>query len=238
MASKSGRAFSASLKPAWTQQKILDWLAEHKGAFSAYVITHDKDVNPETGEIVEPHTHVYIEYDTPRKVSTVANLLGVEENFIEVVRNKKGMLRYLTHKDQETKVKYNDEDVYTNADIDYKTAVMGAMLSDKEIAEYIRNGRGLELLGIVPAGKLRTIQAFLHFDRSGIIAEEIKRLNEKIDTIVEFTQQCKRMADGLALALRSVGNSLESSARELAEALGKIKILRYSDIILDKELEK
>lgn len=227
--SKSGRAFSVSLKPAWTKEKIAEWLAEHKGAFMAYVITHDRDVNADTGEAVEPHTHVYIEYDTPRKVSTVANLLGVADNFVEVVRNKKGMLRYLTHKDLKTKVKYNDDEVYTNSDTDYKTAVMGAMLSDKEVAEYIRSGRGLELLGIVSASKLRTIQAFLHYDKSVVVAEEIKRLNSKIDTIVDFVQQCKLMADNLALALRAVGSSLEVSARELAEALGKIKVVPHID---------
>lgn len=226
MPSIAGRAFSASLKPAWTKEQIAIWLAEHKGAFDAYIINHDKDVNDETGEIVEPHTHVYIEYDTPRKVSTVARLLGVAENFVEIVRNKKGMLRYLTHKDQKTKVKYDDDDVYTNADIDYKTAVMGAMMSDKEIAEYLRNGRGLELLGIVPASKLRTIQSFLHFDRSKQIADEIRRLNGKIDTIIAFTEKCSKMADELALALRGVGSSLEISARELADALRQIRLLK------------
>jgi len=226
MSNKTGRAFTTSLKPAWTKEQIESWLAEHKGALKAYVINHDKDVNDETGEIVEPHTHIYLEYETPRKVSTVANLFGVAPNFIEVVRNKKGMLRYLTHKDQKTKVKYDDDDVYTNADIDYKTAVMGAMMSDKEIAEYIRNGRGLELLGIVPASKLRTIQSFLHYDRSKLIADEIKRLNRKIDTIIAFTEKCSKMADELALALRGVGSSLEFSARELADALRQIRFLR------------
>ena len=227
--SKTGRVFAASLKPAWTRDKIVSWLTEHKGAFVSYVITHDKDVNVDTGEVVEPHTHIYIEYDTPRKVSTVANLLGVADNFIEVVKNKKGMLRYLTHKDQKTKVKYDDDEVYTNADTDYKTAVMGAMLSDKEIADYLCNGRGLELLGIVPANKLRTIQSFLHYDKSVVVADEIKKLHSKIDTIVEFVQQCKVMADNLALALRGVGSSLEHGAKELADALGRIKVIRYID---------
>jgi hypothetical protein len=139
------------------------------------------------------------------------------------------MLRYLTHKDQETKIKYDDDEVYTNADTDYRTAVMGAMLSDKEIADYIRNGRGLELLGIVSASKLRTIQAFLHYDKSVIVAKEIQRLNSRIDIIVEFVKRCQLMADNLALALRGVGSSLELSARELAEALGKIKVVRHID---------
>lgn len=222
MASKTGRVFSAALKPAWTQEQIVEWLGEHKGAFDAYVITHTKDLNEDTGETAEPHTHFYIEYDTPRKVSTVAKLLGVADNFVEIVRNKKGMLRYLTHKDQPTKAKYSDDEVLTNADIDYKTAVMGAALSDREIADYIRNGRGMELLGIVPSGRLRTIQSFLHYDRSAAIADDIKRLNAKIDTIVQFVDKCSGMADDLALALRGVGSSFEFAARELADALRQV----------------
>jgi len=84
----------------------------------------------------------------------------------------------------------------------------------------------LELLGIVPASKLRTIQSFLHYDRSKLIADEIKRLNRKIDTIIVFTEKCSKMADELALALRGVGSSLEFSARELADALRQIRFLR------------
>lgn len=226
MSNKTARAFTTSLKPAWKTEKINDWLEKHKGAFKAYVITHDKDENPETGEVVEPHTHFYIEYDTPRKISTVANLFKVESNFIELVSNKKGMLRYLTHKDTETKAKYDDNEVFTNADIDYKTAVMGSSLSDKEIAEYIRNGRGIELLGTVSASRLRTIQSFLHFDTSNQISAEIRHLNNKIDKILDFTDRCTKLADDLAQALRSVGSSFQISAKELADALRKIRYIK------------
>lgn len=226
MKTLSGRVFTASLKPHWTNEKIADWLAETKGALSAYIITHDKDYNTETGEVVEPHTHIYIEYDTPRKITTVARLLAVEPNFVEVVRNKKGVLRYLTHKDQQTKAKYSDSAVQTNSDVDYKTAVMGATMTDKDIADYIRNGRGIELLGIVPSGKLRTIQSFLHFDRSGQIQEEVQALNNKLDTIVDFTQECRVMADNLVQALQGAGEKTLEGAKELAFALRKIKALR------------
>jgi len=230
MATLSGRVFTASLKPYWTNEKIADWLAETKGALNAYVITHDKDYNIETGEIVEPHTHIYIEYDTPRKITTVAKLLAVEPNFIEVVRNKKGVLRYLTHKDQETKAKYDNEQVYTNAEIDYTTAVMGATMSDKDIAEYIMQGRGMELLGVVSPNRLRTIQSFLHFDRSGEIHQEVQALNRKLDMIVDFTQECKVLADNLVEALQGAGEKALQGAKELAnalaDALGKIKRLR------------
>lgn len=222
----SGRVFAASLKPHWTNEQIADWLAETKGALSAYVITHDKDYNTETGETVEPHTHIYIEYDTPRKITTVAKLLAVAPNFVEVVRNKKGMLRYLTHKDVETKAKYSDSEVQTNADIDYNTAVMGATMSDKDIADYIKQGRGMELLGVVSANRLRTIQSFLHFDRSGQIQQEVQALNKKLDTIVDFTQECRVMADNLVQALQGAGEKTLQGAKELAFALSRIKALR------------
>lgn len=222
----SGRVFTASLKPYWTQEKITEFLEVNKGGFNAYVITHDKDYDTETGEIIEPHTHFYIEYDTPRKITTVANLLGVEPNFIEIVRNKMGVLRYLTHKDQQTKAKYEDTQVLTNAETDYTTAVMASNLSDRQIAEYIQNGKGIELLGVVPSGRLRTIQSFLHFDRSGAIQAEIARLNAKIDMIVDFTQECRKMADNLVEALQGAGEKTLQGAKELANALSKIKALR------------
>ena len=231
MKNKTARVFSASLKPAWDRAKVEDWLAEHKGAFNAYVINHDRDVN-EDGLIVEAHTHFYIEYDTPRKLSTVANLLNVETNFIEIVKNKKGMLRYLTHKDQATKVKYDDEEVYTNADVDYKTAVMGACMSDRDIAEYIACGRGFELLGVVPAGKLRTIQAFLHFDTSKQVLAELERLREDViimgrtlNKVAEYTDKAQELANFLVDALQSAGDKTLMAAKELAAALKRIKLI-------------
>ena len=231
MANKTARVFSASLKPAWSSEQIADWLAEHKGAFNAYVITHNRDCD-EDGEIVEVHTHFYIEYDTPRKLSTVANLLNVEANFIEIVRNKKGMLRYLTHKDQATKAKYDDDEVYTNADIDYRTAVMGATLSDKEIAEYIACGRGFELLGVVPAGRLRTIQAFLHFDTSKQVLAELEKLREDVtimgrtlNKVAEYTDKAQELANFLVDALQTAGDKTLLAAKELAAALKRIKLI-------------
>lgn len=226
MANPTGRVFTASLKPSWTDEKITDFLETNKGGFNAYIITHNNDYDTETGEIIEPHTHFYIEYDSPRKITTVANLLGVETNFIVLARNKTAVLRYLTHKDQQTKAKYEDSDVFTNAPIDYTTAVMASNLTDRQIAEYILNGKGFELLGIVSSGRLRTIQSFLHFDRSKQIQTEIENLNNKLDTIVSFTQDCKALADSLVSALQGAGEKTLQGAKELATALGKIKALR------------
>lgn len=228
MKNKTGRVFTSSLKPAWDSAKVDDFLQRTKGGCVVYIINHDRDVN-EDGAVLEEHTHIYIEYDTPRKLSTVANLLGVELNFIEIVRNKKGMLRYLTHKDQNTKVKYDDEEVYTNADLTYSQAVAGASMNDRDIAEYIRSGRGLDLLGVVPAGKLRTIQSFLHFDTSKQVLAEIEGLREDVDSmrltldrVAEYTDNAQELADFLVSALQDAGDKTLLAAEELSGALKQI----------------
>lgn len=85
----TSRTFTASLKPALTTEQIESLGTQLKGMATLLAITHDKDINEETGELVEPHTHLYFEYSTPRKITTIANLLNVDTNFVEVVRNKK-----------------------------------------------------------------------------------------------------------------------------------------------------
>lgn len=187
MNNKSGRVFGASLKPAWSVEKINEFLNKTKSDILVFVINHDKDE-------VETHTHIYLEYSNPRKLSTVANLLEVECNFIEVIRNKKGYLRYLTHKGEIDKYEYNDSEVLTNSEIGYTTLIMGNSLSDKEIADYIMQGRGFELLGIVPSGKLRTIQGFLHFDNSNAQQEVARQLKAENDAMLEKLTHIEEIA--------------------------------------------
>lgn len=215
----NGRVFGASLKPAWTHEEIEKFLLDTKGDIIVFIINHDKDLNKD-GEQVEPHTHIYLEYSTPRKITTVANLLKVESNFIEIVRNKKGYLRYLTHMDETDKHKYDNEQVFGNADIPYETLVLGNSLTDKEISEYIIQGRGIELLGVVSASKLRTIQSFIHFDATNTMLQEIRALNSKLDKIHEIAEDVeaytntfiKVIKDGLLSipeALNIIGNEMK-----------------------------
>lgn len=207
----SGRTFGASLKPVWSSEKIEQFLNDTKGMANIYIINHDKDIS-ENGDLIEAHTHFYIEYDTPRKVSTVANLLGVSDNFIEIVRNKKGYIRYLTHMDDLDKHQYNDNEVYTNSSISYSDLVLGNSMSDKEIANYIISGRGMELLGLVSASKLRTIQGFIHFDQSNAVLKEVRAMREKLDTVVDTIDKLEQVAS-------SFTGALEYSTKELAEGM-------------------
>lgn len=209
----TGRTFTASLKPVWQQEKIEQFLLEMEGTATVFIINHDKD-SDENGEIIEAHTHVYIDYPTPRKITTISNLLGVEPNFVEMVKNKKGFLRYLTHKDEENKYKYNDDEVYTNGSVSYSATLLGNQLSDKEIAQYIIQGRGIELLGVVSSSKLRTIQGFLHFDNSNMQLKEIRALNAKIDAVSNTLKQFEQYAKS---AVENFGNSAEKMATSLMQ---------------------
>jgi len=206
----TGRVFGASLKPAWDENKINEFLNKTKGDIMVYLINHDKDLN-EQNELVEVHTHIYLEYTNPRKITTVANLLEVESNFIEVVRNKKGYLRYLTHMDEKNKYRYEASEVYTNHNQSYEMIVRGTTITDKEIAEYIIQGRGMELLGVVPSGRLRTIQSFIHFDNSNQVLQEIRYLNKKIDGIVE-------VVDGVEAFIKNAGELINDGIMSISES--------------------
>lgn len=216
----TGRVFGASLKPAWDENKINEFLNKTKGDIMVYLINHDKDFN-EQGELVEAHTHIYLEYTNPRKITTVANLLEVESNFIEVVRNKKGYLRYLTHMDEEDKYRYEASEVYTNHNQTYEMQVRGNSITDKEIADYIIQGRGMELIGVVPAGRLRTIQSFIHFDTSNLVLDEIRHLNRKMNNIVEVVDNVdgfiKNAGDLINNGIMSMSESFEIIASEMTK---------------------
>jgi hypothetical protein len=161
-----------------------------------WAITHDKDTN-EQGEIIEAHTHIVIEYETPRKVSTLAKLFNCEPNFIELGKSKKALLRYLTHLDDTDKHRYDPEEVLTNSGIPYAETIIGAFLNDKQIADLIREGKGYELLGVVPTGKLRTIQAFLQYDVSGRISRQLAEQGEMIGALMDTIGNIENRVDSV-----------------------------------------
>lgn len=219
----TSRTFTASLKPVWEEQKIEEFLLSMQGTATVFIINHDKDKN-EMGEPVESHTHIYLDYPTPRKITTIANLLGVEANFIELVKNKKGFLRYLTHKDEETKHKYNDDEVYTNSSVSYTATLLGNQLSDKEIAEYILEGRGLELLGVVSSSKLRTIQSFLHFDATNQQTKMIRDLKTKIDAMSDALDTINNIAVGFSQAIDLGVKDLVGGFNVIAQEIKKARL--------------
>ncbi len=223
----TGRVFGTSLKPVWNEEKIQEFLNKTKGDIIVYLINHDKDLN-EQGETAETHTHIYLEYTNPRKITTVANLLEVETNFIEVIRNKKGYLRYLTHMDEKDKHRYQADEVYTNHNQSYEMLVRGNSITDKEIADYMIQGRGMELLGVVSAGRLRTIQSILHFDSSNQVLQEIRNLNSKMDGIVEVVDNVDSFIKNAGQLVQDGIMSISESFEIIASEMIKVRKLALS----------
>ena len=78
----------------------------------AYII-HDRDTD-ENGEIKKKHIHVFYEFENERSITSIAKELNVEEYDIEKIRNKKGAIRYLIHKDSPNKFQYKIDEIQTN----------------------------------------------------------------------------------------------------------------------------
>ena len=80
-------------------------------------ILHDKDKDLETGEGIDPHYHIYLEFPNARSLNSVASELGIIPSLIQIVRNKKGILNYLIHANQPQKHQYDMSEVHTNFDL-------------------------------------------------------------------------------------------------------------------------
>lgn len=79
-------------------------------------IKHDKDI-----EADGVHYHFYIEFPNPRSFGAVANDLGIPVTSLQKVLNKRGILEYLTHKNEPNKFHYSDDEIVTN--MDFQTEV-------------------------------------------------------------------------------------------------------------------
>lgn len=224
-----GRVFTCSLKPAWSEIAIEEFVNSLTGTCVVHAITHNKDTD-ENGEVLEAHTHFLVEYETPRKLQTVANLFGVEPNFIEVVKSKKAMVRYLTHIDDPDKYHYEPELVITNSPVAYSDLVLGQNLSDRDIAQYIMEGRGVDLFGVVSASKLRTIQAFLTYDRQGKMFQQMREMNEKLNTTVEALGKILDIAEDFQLGIVKFGEKVVPELRKFGEDIKSVVTTTFKHI--------
>lgn len=130
--------------------------------------------------------------------------------------------------DEEDKHRYQADEVYTNHNQSYEMLVLGNSITDKEIAEYLKQGRGMELLGLVSASRLRTIQSFIHFDTSNFVLDEIRQLNRKIDTIVEIANDVEKIASNAVNMVQSGLLSMSESFEIIANEMIKVRKVAVS----------
>ena len=104
--------------------------------YSKYAwILHDKDINNETGELKDAHYHIYLEFPNPRSINSIANELDIEPFMIEAVRNKQGIIAYLTHSKSPEKYQYDISEVHSNFEIKRIEDVMSMIVISKLIYE-------------------------------------------------------------------------------------------------------
>lgn len=80
-------------------------------------ILHDKDIDDKTGELKDAHYHVYMEFPNPRSLVSIAHELDIPVHMIEVVRDKQGILAYLTHSRSPEKYQYDHDEVHSNFEL-------------------------------------------------------------------------------------------------------------------------
>lgn len=96
-------------------------------------IKHDRDEGSE-------HYHFYIEFPNPRSLESVAKELKIPSHMVEQVYNKKGILEYLTHKNDPDKAIYDESEIESNFSIKDDTQEVDL---EAEMADYRKVRAGL-----------------------------------------------------------------------------------------------
>lgn len=220
MGAIKARNFTASLKPAWTNEQIKKLCNDMTGTAEVWGITHDLDTN-DNGELVEPHTHLVILYKNPRNLSTVANLLNVKYNFIEKVQSKYSILKYLTHLNFDDKTKYEPDQIITNSKVDYITTLKGLDLSNREIAELLQSKYAIDLLDMVEPNKLRAIQSLMHFDQNDAQINELRHVNARLEEqsrlLSEISNRNLQMVQQLTDLISDFGQFRDNIVKEISK---------------------
>lgn len=87
-------------------------------------ILHDRDVD-ENGKPKKPHFHYIVKMPSSSPNSTLANNLGITENYIQIIHTLKGAYDYLTHKFTLDKFQYENIDLFGTLVIDIEENIQG-----------------------------------------------------------------------------------------------------------------
>ena len=74
-------------------------------------IKHDNDTNDD-GSLKKTHYHIILHFSNCRTLKTISNFLGVPSNYIDSISSLKGAIRYLVHRDHDTKYQYSIDNIF------------------------------------------------------------------------------------------------------------------------------
>lgn len=107
------RARHWNIKTYKTTSELYELL---KGTECIYrMVSHDKDINEETGEYKKAHTHLVLSFKNPRLGSGIIKFLELESNaYLAQCRSVRQSIRYLLHVDDVEKANYTIDEIIHN----------------------------------------------------------------------------------------------------------------------------
>jgi len=162
----------------------------------AYIV-HDSDID-DNDKSVEPHIHLVIVLDESLNISTIANIVGVQQQYVAAIRQKikagrgyradiGGALLYLTHRNAPEKHQYSDDQVIAKPGFDWK-----AIRAKSEKAQEANKSYQKAIEGIL-SGKIRQYNIEEHISIDNYVAnrQDYERAFEYREKILKSQQNRK-----------------------------------------------
>lgn len=106
-----GKAFSMILYP--DSDNHMKALKAIESCYSYAYILHMNDVDDDDN-LKKAHIHCIVKFNTQKLLSSFAQEVGLEENYIQKVQSLQSSVRYLVHKDNPEKFQYDPELICSN----------------------------------------------------------------------------------------------------------------------------
>lgn len=129
-----------------THEQVLNGLDHNAVKDYAYIL-HDKDIYDD-GTPKKPHWHIYIRFKDSTPTASICNWFGITSNYICRIKGRfADALAYATHKNDQSKYQYLDEEVKSNYDF--------VKERDTAKSREIDKARRAELTELITAGIIR-----------------------------------------------------------------------------------
>lgn len=95
-------------------------------------ITHDRDIQEETGELKKEHDHIVLYFDNPRTINSISKELDLPSQYIESYSSLKTALLYLLHYNQGEKAQYSIEQTFGDLQLELKKLIKNTPKTEEE----------------------------------------------------------------------------------------------------------
>ena len=188
--------FLSGYPDSW-KQELEQKLNNHPNVVQWAYIVHDSDID-DNDKPVEPHIHLVIVLDESLNISTIANIVGVQQQYVVAIRQKikagrgyradiGGALLYLTHRNAPKKHQYSDDRVIAKPGFDWK-----AVRAKSEKAQEANKSYQKTIEGIL-SGKIRQYNIEEHISIDNYVAnrQDYERAFEYREKILKSQQNRK-----------------------------------------------